>query len=107
MQGATPSVNGQECFPFSPTDDTEVESPETVNLIASSPDVPVLFPDGGDQATINIVDNGMVIRDVPFTSEVVLTCRSRNDFRGRSRMGGGGGGGLRYALTRIDLTWCP
>ena len=54
--GAT--VAEVECFLFDPRDDSNAEDPETVILMASPPNEKVVFPAGGDKATVVINDDG-------------------------------------------------
>lgn len=51
----------QECFSFLPSDDNDIEFTEDIDITASSPDSNLRFPGGGDEAVIEILDDGMRI----------------------------------------------
>lgn len=58
LPGATPTVNGQVCFPFAPIDDTIVEFKQDILLMVSSANPDIVFNGpGGDMASIQICDN--------------------------------------------------
>lgn len=56
--GAKPGINDQECFPFQPRRDGDIEDVENVVVMASSDDPEVLYFEERDTASINILDGG-------------------------------------------------
>lgn len=71
--GTTASISNQMCATLSPLNDAEVEPEETINLTATSLNPALQFTPDGDQAVINICDNGKNVGQIIILL-VLISC---------------------------------